>query len=555
MDLPQSPAARPRAALCAAIVLLSWGAAACRSPETHRAKADEEVYAIIDELREELVVEGAFTIDPPENSLRNRILAGEVTEAGQPLVVDLVDCLNIAAENSREFQDRREALYLSCLDLTLERWRLSSQVDVAQIEGFLSRNGSQGTVSAGLLSTLGITRLLRTGAQISGDVGLDLVRDVSSGDGWDVISNFSFNLTQPLLRGFGKKIVLEPLTQAERNTFYEARDYERFRRTFAYDVSSQFVRVQEQVRTVENEESNLASLRQLLERNENFAEAGRLSDIQVDQARQDELRAKVRLVNARRDLESRLDDFKLLLGLPPELDLVIGAGGFEEPDLLAAFDLDVEEQAATAVALAERLDHQTVLDRVHDADRQVEVRADALRMGLELSAGIPRTTSAEGRPLDYDDSSKSWDLGLSLDLGIERLPERNAYRESLIDQEAARRAAEESSDRICSQVRDARRRLEASRQSFDIQTGAVTLAERRVESATLSLEAGRADTRDLLEAQESLIEAENAAASAQTDFILAGLAYYRDMELLRVSDSGLEIDTSPLLPPDERDTP
>jgi outer membrane protein TolC len=260
-------------------------------------------------------------------------------------------------------------------------------------------------------------------------------------------------------------------------------------------------------------------------------------------------------VNARRDLETRLDAFKLLLGLPPELDLRIEAGGFEEPELRAAFDLVVEERVATTVALAERLDHITVLDQVQDAQRQVEVQADALRMGLELSAGIPRTSSAEGRPLDYDDSAKSWYLSLSLDLGIERLPERNAYRAALIDQEAARRAAEESSDRVCSQIRDARRRLEASRQSFDIQTGAVSLAQRRVESATLNLEAGRSNTRDLLEAQESLIEAENAAASAQTDFILAGLAYYRDMELLRVSDSGLEIDTSPLDPVEERETP
>ena len=66
---------------------------------------------------------------------------------------------------------------------------------------------------------------------------------IANGDGWDAVSDFSVSWTQPLLRGSAREVVLEPLTQAERNLVYSVRNFERFRRTFALpvdgDISSQ----------------------------------------------------------------------------------------------------------------------------------------------------------------------------------------------------------------------------------------------------------------------------------------------------------------------------
>ena len=70
------------------------------------------------------------------------------------------------------------------------------------------------------------------------------------------------------------------------------------------------------------------------------------------------------------------------------------------------------------------------------------------------------------------------------------------------------------------------------------------LAERRVDSARLNLEAGRASTRDLLEAQEALVSAQNAAIRSGIDKLLAELAFYRDLELLRIGPDGIWIDAS-----------
>jgi outer membrane protein TolC len=53
------------------------------------------------------------------------------------------------------------------------------------------------------------------------------------------------------------------------------------------------------------------------------------------------------------------------------------------------------------------------------------------------------------------------------------------------------------------------------------------------------LDAGRADTRDLLEAEESLLSARNAATGALVDWVLARMSAYLDMERLVVEEDGI----------------
>jgi len=518
---------------------------ACLAPGEASASADHEVYGILAERPDEFPEAASFRVEAPADSLRGRILAGEAaSDPANPLVVDLVDCLEIAAENSRDYQDRREALYRVGLDLTLERYRFSVQ-EAGVLGAFLDGSFAEGSgfdgESAGASSFLGLTKLFAIGTRFVSNIGLDLVHDIGQGNGWDAVGNFSVNVTQPLMRGFGADVVREPLTQAERDVLYELRNYERFRQTLAFDVASRYYRVLQQFDTMENEERNLERLRILRERNEALAEAGRLSDIQVDQARQDELRAETRLVDARRDLASSLDGFKLFLGLPIEARLELDRGtleGLESRAVESVVGLPVEDRAHD-LALRERFDYQVTRDRREDAERRLHVAADALRMGLDLSASAAGV-SDPGQPFDFDDGG-NWQLAVSADLPIDRLPERNAYRSAELAVQAARRDAEEASDRIRLELRDDMRVLSAAGENYDIQRGAVTLAERRVESAQLNFEAGRASTRDLLEAQEDLVQARNAATAALIDFTIARLALRLDLGTLRFDQNGFDL--------------
>jgi outer membrane protein TolC len=520
--------------------LLLATAGSCRSPAEHRESADREVYELLERRREALgfdlgagsgATETRFSIEPETERLRERLLAGVDLE---PLA--LVDVLAIAAENSRDYQQEKEDLYLSALDLTLERFRFAVQRR-GNVGALLSGDGD-GATGASVSPSAGFTKVLGTGAAIVGDLGLGLARSLTSSDGWDLTSDFRLAITQPLLRGFGERIVKEPLTQAERQVVYQVRDFERFRRTFAVEVASQYFGILQQADQVANERANMDNLELLRQRNEELATAGRLSDIQVDQARQDELRSKTRLIEAEERLGAQLDQFKLFLGLPIGAELDLDTSELETLEIPE--EIEVTEDEAIAAALALRLDYATQLDRIDDAERRRDIAADDLRAALDVTTEV-RAVSEEGRPLDFDDSDRDWTLGLALDLPIDRLAERNAYRESLITLDRTRRNAEEFADQIRADLRDSLRQAATRLESLRIQQGAVQLAERRVESTNLNLEAGRADTRDILEAQEALREARDALTAARIDHYLSQLALWRDMELLRLEEDGIRL--------------
>lgn len=526
---------RATSVLFAALLVLG----ACKSSEEYRKDADREALALVESRRAKLALgDGSFAIAPKPDSLRQRILHGELA-ATPPL--GLVECLEIAAENSRDFQRRKEDLYLSALDLTLERWRFGWQPD-ATADASVDGVGDEAQ-SAGGGARLSINRLLGNGARVAGDIGLGLSRSLLSSDGWHPVSDFGGSITMPLLAGSSRAVVEEPLTQAERNLLYSVRTFERFRRTFAVDVATRYYRLLQQYDAVSNQERNFQSLVQLRERNEELAKAGRLSDIDVGQARQDELSSKNSLLGARERLSNQEDDFKLFLGLPIQVELVFAPGALMALGGGELERVELDSQRAVAFALEHRLDHLNTLDQRDDSARKVVVAEDALRTGLSLTAR-GRATSDDGQPFDYDFGKSTWSLSAALDLPIDRLPQRNTYREALLAHDSAVRAAEQSADQIDNDLREELRSVGSRVSSYEIQKNAVELAQKRIESASLKLDAGRADTRSLLEAQRSLLDAQNSATSALVEYTLARINLFRDLELLRVDAQGLRIEPS-----------
>lgn len=513
--------------------------AGCMTAAEHQQSADDEVYGVLANLRQQFVADpGVFTIDHPDPFSYMEGVEGDA---------DLAECLHVAARVSTDYQVRKEGLYLAALDLTFERYLFDVQTQGA-LGASVSR-GAFGSETGQADGGLALTRLLGTGALIVADIGLRLVRDLSSGDGFDAVTDLGLTITQPLLRGSGERIVKENLTQSERNVVYEVRSYERFRRTFSVQVAQRVYRILQQADVVANQELNSENLRVLRERNEQLAEAGRLSDIQVDQARQDELRSHNRLIVEQQRYEAQLDDLRQFLGVPVERPFQPDPTQLEDLATLESLGFPLDEEFLAEFALRERLDYMTALDRVDDARRRVDVAADALRAGLELQLDA-NLSSAEGRPLDFDLDDTTGSLALDLDLPIDRLAERNAYRAALISLQAAERDALDLADDIRGQLRAALREAIATAETNVIQRGAVVLAERRAESTALRMAAGRADTRDILEAQEDLLEAKNAATQSRIDHHLALLALWRDIELLRVDDTGLSFEESLLEPGD-----
>ena len=527
--------------------------AACYSPDELRDRADRDAYALIDARRNRLFGDtGPFALPASTAAIgrsefsgplttREAVLAGEITDLGK---IDVVDALAIAAENSETVQQQKESLYLSALNLAEEQWRFGYRYD-------LNADGSvAGDVGGDLVSTStgfggSVTKILGSGATILGSIGSDLFRFVSTGDGWDAASNIGLSITQPLLRGSGRLVTLEPLRQTERNLIYDVRSYERFRRTFAVQVSQRVFGVLQTINQQENEEYNFNNLVSLSERNEALADAGQMSEIEADQARQNELRSSNRLVALVGNAQRQMDNFKVFLGLP--LDVALEFDDDVLGNLLAdeSFIEGFEEEYAIAVAAQfahdQRLDVQTSFDQLQDAIRREAIAKDALRTGLGLSGRLD-STSDDGRPLGHSIDDATFNAAVDVDLPVDLLPARNAWRRAELTVAERKRSYSRFLDEVTASVRDAFRNTRNSYESFVIQRDAVALADRRVEGAKLSLEAGRASTRDLLEAQEAQVQAKDGETSSRIDFTLALLDLWLELEVLRVDETGIHVD-------------
>lgn len=500
-------------------------------------------------------------------------------EGGETITLTLLQALQVGARNSSSYQSQKEGIFQAALLLDLNRDAFRNFITEGVSSG-ISTDGSGNRTVSGTeqSSSTGLSRVLKSGAAFSTALAVDLANLLTLGGASSLGLKADASVSVPLLRGRGAHIVTEPLTQAERNVIYAIWNFERYKRVFAVNVATRYLAVLQAEDRVENQAGNYKRAIVSARWSQQRADAGDLDIIQADQAVQNELGARNSWILARQSYKGSLDEFKILLGLPVdarielerrELDKIVEVVSATTIDLSkfvrdpneaippadAAVELELPSDegtgafeiplaVATRLALENRLDLQVAQEGVYDAQRDVVVKAD--RLGAELT--LLGTASMGGRrsvgSATSDDARLRLDEAaysglLSLDLPIERLAERNNYRNSLIDLEAAVRSVQDLEDQVKLDVRDALRVLESTRESLQIQARAVEVAQRRVKGAEMSLEEGRAQMRDILEAQNSLVSAQNSLTGAVINYRVTELELQRDLGLLTVDEHGL----------------
>lgn len=602
--------------VCAVVV---W-AGGCMNPTEHRQKADRTAQDILAEKHlEALGREGTVTIERPSTILRRRLLeeqdlvvSGPASlgsdrleridhwpddeylssdmesadafvqiPAGQTLKLTMLDALQIGARNSSQYQDQKENVFGEALSLDLERNDFRT-IFQGQARSMMSINttGDQtviGTVQSGTLSA---SQRFYNGAEVGAGLAVDLANLLTGGMASSLGLAGDATVSIPLLRGSGRHIVTESLTQAERNVIYAMWDFEQFKKEFAVRVADNYLNVLQRLDAVDNSRENYRSVIASARRSRRLADAGRLKEIDVDQATQSELRARQGWISAMESYQNSLNSFKSLIGLPPDADIELDAEDLTElvaPTLALREDFLAEEQSqslqpalpanapieldapslddagpweldevfASQLALANRLDFRKLVEQVYDAQRRVVVAAD--RLGAELtlggSAAFGSSRGSVGSAAS-DDAQLRLDQGaysgiLTLNLPFERTSERVAYRNSLINLERAVRSVQSQEDSIKLSISNTLSTLRQARENLYIQTQAVIIAEKRVRSVTLFLEAGRAAMRDLLEAQDDLLSAQNGLTSAAVGYRVAELELQQNLGLLEVDERGL----------------
>jgi len=472
----------------------------------------------------------------------------------------LHDVLAYAFRHSREFQSAKEQLYLAALDLTLERhmWtprffgEVSSlytiqQSPVTDAKGNVTQEPDNTWDS---VAKAGVRQKLPYGGEVVAQVINHLVRDVSNHITNGETGQGLITADIPLLRGAGKA-AFESRYQAERNLIYAIRTFEGFRRNLVVNIAADYFNLQNMRQQIKNTEQSVQSFAFLADQTRALWGGGRRSVLDVQRADQERLVATNDRVDAIAAYETALDNFKLRIGMPVNTPIDVPMP--TEPGIAtsrpAAASTETEDAGlrmpavnadeAIAAGLKYRLDLLNDLDAIGDAERGVNVAENNLLPDLHSTTSVAFNTRPDQAGVGhYDDEYGVYSTGLTLELPLDRVAERNALRKSQVTKTAAQRNYEESRHTVILQVRSAMRRVEQQQLGLQIQITNRDLALQRREAAKDQLDRGLIGNRDLVEAEDALLAARNRLAAAQAALNLAVLQFRRDTGTLRVGDDG-----------------
>lgn len=539
---------RAGVAFACLLLLFTWG---CKAPYYQRA-ADREVYRIIQEKEAQVFGKtNAFTVNT-RHSQRDpyEIKAQEIIQermAPDRKILTVTEAIQLAIKNSRQYQLRKENLYLSALSLTGQRYEFSPQFFAGATSTIeretdgdrLARLHTQG-------SQVGMDKLFRTGGRLGVTLANDILRYFTGDPRREATSIIAVNLVQPLLRGAGASVVAENLTQAERNVIYELRSFTQFQRSFAVDIVSTYYRIVRSKDTVRNNYDNYQRLITASERAEALAK-DRLQALQADQARQSELRAKRSYLASVKSYEDTLDGFKITLGIPLTVKINLDDGALEEIRSVGLIPLNLDEDTGYRLAVEHELDLLNDIDKLEDSQRKLKVAANQLKTDLNFVASSSLESNGPTDYRHFDPDKIRASVGLQLNLPVDRLLQRNAYRSRLVDFERAIRTLSLALDNARQDVNQGLRQLRETQREYEIQQTELTLAQRRVDRETLLVQAGRTEIRNQLEAQDALIQAKNGITQTLIDYHLARLQLLLNIGALNTNVEKFWLNERPIL--------
>ncbi|MDO4574628.1 MAG: TolC family protein [Planctomycetia bacterium] len=259
------------------------------------------------------------------------------------------NAMQIALTNSRDYQTALENIYLSALNVSLERFYFDTQFsfgsDVQYDTTF------RGYSSIGLTPIdAQLSKNLATGGNFVAGIANSIVWTCGGGESSKVSTTLlNMSLLQPLLRYGGRAYALENLTQAERSLVMNVREMERYREGFYLNIiagssgisapgtgssgipsagstvsgaGSLYGLIYTQL-ALDNQRQNVRDLRESMERMEALYESGRLERTQLDQTRQSLLNSQITLLTSENNYKNSLDNYKMDLGLPPGMEVAI----------------------------------------------------------------------------------------------------------------------------------------------------------------------------------------------------------------------------------------
>jgi outer membrane protein TolC len=477
-----------------------------------------------------------LTFQEADNDIRRVLsrLSDYSRDDGTPISMDLSGALRYAFKHSRDYMFAEEDYVIDVLNLLRER-HLWGPRFFDEVTADITGEGDDGVFDTALrlVNEYRVTQRLPYGGEVSARALARVTEDLHErvvgepSQSVDVILDARI----PLMRGAGIA-ARENRIQAERNVAYGARRFERFRRDFVFDISSDFLNLVVLKQGISNAEDQVRSLLNLTEEQRSRQNEGLTDVINSGLAEQRYLQALDSLNAQQERYRLAVERFKVRLGMDINQPLTIVESTLGLPVPKVALD------DAVRMAMSSRLDLQTRRDQLNDAIREIRIAENGLRPDFDIigSLSVPTDPDRARAGVDFSPNNGEFSAGIRFGVPLDREIDRVDVRRAQIDYERAVRAFDEFVDTLAVSVRSAVRDIDRAKFSLAIQAKGIKNATERLEATELD---ETATARDRSEAADDLNRAKNDFDSAFRDLQLSVLRYLLETGQLRVGTQGL----------------
>ncbi len=356
-------------------------------------------------------------------------------------------------------------------------------------------------------------------------------------------STLRFNLTQPLLRGFGLKVSRREIIVAQNNLDISVNQFQSVLMDMIYKVQEAYWNLVYSIEDYTVKQQSLQLARDLLAKNKKEVEVGKLAPIEILNAEAVVASREADILQAEALIRRNEDVLKNLLNLSEE----------EERRAKRIVPLDrptfIREEIFLDEALKEALEKRPELKmkkkNIETNELNLNVAKNQMLPGLDFqfsywSPGLSGDRiiyqddnpfsgaigKEEGNPADsIRDAFKllynNWAVGLTLSIPLSNFTTRADYVRARMEVEKSQLELKDLEKQVFLEVKDAVRDIETNAKRFQAYRLARELAEQRLEAEVKKLNVGLTTNYFVLQYQEELAKVRSSELKSLLDYNLA----------------------------------
>lgn len=476
-----------------------------------RITGDEEFFRVSDRQVDALIA----AAPGPERYTAREIASADLPRERAPAVVklDAIASVNHALKANRKLLETIEKTFLARIDSELAESRYWPILQPFTVSSAMT-DASDAAKTREETASIGVSQRLPLGGSVN-ITGKGSAEHEMGEEAYKVTPAVS--VTIPLWKGAGLAVTYNDLIDAAHSARYATRELEQFKQVLAIDIVRQYFSLLQQRKSIVNLEKSFENARKLRNQSDALYRFGRVTKTDLFRAEYQQTQAENDLLNAGENLKIAEDIFKIELALPPETKLELAE---EESEYLP---LAIDEKDYLDSVQKQNILWQNTRERFEESKRHLSIAARELAPKVDLSGKYSIVESSEQLIERYKSDPETWTAMLSLEFILDRKPLRTTYRHAVVSYLQDERSFARSRDEL---VRQARLKMIVVRQAelnVRLQKRGVEVAEKALTLLNYEYRQGKVANRDVIEAQNRLIAAQNALLRSLVEVKIAQL--------------------------------